>query len=424
MGDVVLQELRLATDDHAAAAGPADTVDGMPARWVASPGSTAETSAVMRVAAVHDLAVVVRGAGNRLTWGAPPERCDLLVDSTRMDAVVEHASGDLVVVVQAGCRLDVLQQRLAGAGQWLAVDPPRPGTVGGTVAAALSGPTRLAHGAVRDLVIGMTMVRADGVVAHSGGKVVKNVAGYDVGKLLTGSYGTLGVITEVAFRLHPLPKARSWVSLPRHSAAAVHEALQRVVHSQLVPGAVELDRAADGSATLTVQLEGVAPGVLARTAAALELLGPSATAGSRPPGWWGIQPAGTGEVLLKVTHELAGLPHLLTALDAAAARHRLAAHVRGSVAVGSVLVGLRAAEGGNRVGPAALGPDEVAGLVADLRQRAASFGGSVVVLDGPRVVKESLDVWGPVGAIDLMRSVKHRFDPARLLAPGRFVGGI
>ena len=415
MGDVVLELLRAATSGHATAAGAADTVDGMPARWVASPGSTAETSAVMRAAAAHDLAVVVRGAGSTLTWGAPPERVDVLLDTTRMDAVVEHAAGDLVVVVQAGCRLDALQQQLAGAGQWLAVDPPRVGTVGGTVAAALTGPTRLAHGAVRDLVIGMTMVRADGVVAHSGGKVVKNVAGYDVAKLLTGSFGTLGVITEVGFRLHPLPDARSWVSLPVHSPAEAHEALQRVVHSQLVPGAVELDRDAHGSATLTVLLEGIGPGVLARTSAALELLGPGATAGDQPPPWWGTEPA--GEVLLRLTHEITGLPHLLAALDTAAGQG-VGVQVRGSAAVGSLLAGLRS-RGADRLDPAA-----VARLVADLRERAPAWGGSVVVLDAPRPVKAALDVWGPVGALDLMRSVKHRFDPARQLSPGRFVGGI
>src|SRR4029078_10852158 len=224
MGDVILENLCAATEDHAVAATEADAVDRMPARWVAWSGTTEQTAAVMRVATHHDLAgaarasrlslhheraVAVRGSATKLTWGARPERVDLVLDTSRMDKVVEHAAGDLIVVVGAGRRIDDLQVDLAGSGQWLGVDPARRGTVGGLVATAATGPTRLLHGPVRALLIGVTVVRADGVVAHAGGKVVKNVAGYDIGKLLTGSVGTLGVITRARFRLPPLPAAPS-----------------------------------------------------------------------------------------------------------------------------------------------------------------------------------------------------------------------
>ena len=293
MGDLVLEQLLEATADHAADAADGEGVDGVPARWVAAPGSAEQASAVMRVAGEHDLAVVARGAGTKLGWGHPPERVDLLLDTGRMDAVVEHAAGDLIVVAGAGCRLTDLQARLAGAGQWLAVDPARCGTLGGLVATASTGPTRHLHGPVRDLLIGARVVRADGVRAHSGGKVVKNVAGYDVGKLLTGSYGTLAVLTEVAFRLHPLPPTRTWVSVPVASVAEAHAVTQRVVHSQLAPTAVELDRPADGGWTLSMLLEGIAAGVEGRTERALDLLGASATAAGDPPPWWGREPFGT-----------------------------------------------------------------------------------------------------------------------------------
>ncbi|MEP6629392.1 MAG: FAD-binding oxidoreductase, partial [Lapillicoccus sp.] len=170
-----------------------DRVGGMRPRWVASPTDEAGVSALLRVADEKGLAVVPRGSGTKLSWGADPERLDVVLDLSGLDRLVEHAAGDLIAVVGAGRPLDALQRDLASAGQWLAVDPARRGTVGGLVATATTGPTRLLHGPVRDLVIGATMVRADGVVARSGGKVVKNVAGYDLGKLLTGSYGTLGV---------------------------------------------------------------------------------------------------------------------------------------------------------------------------------------------------------------------------------------
>ena len=415
----ILESLCAATDDHAVVATPADSVDRMPPRWVAMPDSTEQTAAVMRVAADHDLVVVVRGSGTKLSWGARPERVDLVLDTTRMDSVVEHAAGDLIVVVGAGMRLDDLQADLVGSGQWLAVDPPRSGTVGGLIATAATGPTRLLHGPVRDLLIGVTVVRADGVVAHAGGKVVKNVAGYDVGKLLTGSFGTLAVVTQAAFRLHPLPEVRRWVSVPVRHPDGIQAMVQDVVHSQLVPTAVELDRPATGDATLSLLLEGIPPGVESRTNAALDLMGTSATAGDDAPGWWGAEPLVGGEVLLKLTHEIAGLAHLLTALDDVCAETGFTAHLRGSVAVGAVTVGLAGMAGRVDARTSALSR-----CVESLRMRAPSFGGTVVVLEAPGDGKADLDVWGPVGGLELMHAVKRQFDPGRRLAPGRFVGGI
>jgi glycolate oxidase FAD binding subunit len=412
-----LEELKAATGGHAAVATSDDAVAGMPARWVARPGSTVETSAVLKAAAAHGHTVVARGGGTKLAWGVPPERVDIVVDTTRMDAVVEHAAGDLIVVVGAGKSLAELQGELGQAGQRLGVDPARSGTVGGAVATAATGPTRLFHGAVRDLVIGMRFVRADGVAAHAGGKVVKNVAGYDLGKLLTGSLGTLGVITEVAFRLHPVPAAQRWVTCPVSESRDIQQAVSAIVHSQLVASGVELDRAPNG-ATLAVLFEGIPPGVEERVADAKKLLGVGATDSGEPPDWWRSEPE-AGGVLIKVTHEIARLQQLLEALDAATDAAGLASTLRGSPAVGTALVGVRGRDGSSV--PAA---EAVRDLVARLRERSGSFGGTVVVLEAPDEVRGALDVWGPVGALDLMRSVKEQFDPDRRLAPGRFVGGI
>jgi len=412
--ETVLPHLTEAAGGALREGGPEDHVDGMPCRWVVSPRDTAQVAAVMRVADAAGLAVVPRGSASKLGWGAPPERLDVLLDLRALDTLVEHAAGDLITVVGAGRRLDDLQGDLAGSGQWLAVEPSRSGTVGGLVATACTGPTRLLHGPVRDLVIGTTMVRADGVVARSGGKVVKNVAGYDLGKLLTGSFGTLGVVTEVAFRLHPVADAHGWVSVPTASAQHAHALVQGVIHSHLVATACELDRPADGPAALAVRLDGIAPGVAARTAAALTLLGEGATALEVAPPWWGSEPGEPDEVLLKVTHEISGLPALLDVVDAAADRSSVPIDLRGSVAVGTVLARLRGT------------PDRsaVATVVEDLRAGAPRFGGTVVVLEADPDTKRTLDVWGPVKGLDLMHSVKRRLDPGRTLSPGRFVGGI
>jgi len=435
-----IEELQRACDGHVTSATEADAVLGVQPSWVASPASTQEVAALMRVAAEHDLAVLVRGTGTKLAWGNPPKRCDVVLDTRRLDTLVEHAAGDLIVVAGAGRTLERVQQDVGGSSQRLGVDPPRQGTVGGAVASGSTGPLRLRHGAVRDLVIGMTLVRADGVVAHSGGKVVKNVAGYDLGKLLTGSFGTLGVVTEVAFRLHPVPAGQRWVVADVASAQDAQAAVQDMVHSQLMASAVELDWD-DGHGRVGVQIEGHADAAAGCADEARDLLGSGATHEERPPGWWDEEPQWTA-ALLKVTHEIAGLPRLLDAIARSEQASGLRAALRGSPAVGVGLVGLRsntdssgdaragsasgdAGSAGHTGDPSGDGlADAVARFTESLRDDAASFGGSVVLLEAPTGVRERVDPWGPVSGIDLMRAVKAQFDPGRLLAPGRFVGGI
>ena len=171
-----------------------------------------------------------------------------LIDTRGLDRIVEHAAGDLVVTAQAGVTLAALQDHVASSAQWLALDPPEPGaTLGGVIATAASGPRRLLYGTPRDLLIGITVVLADGTIAHSGGKVVKNVAGYDLGKLFTGSFGTLGVIAQCTFRLHPLPVDRRVV---RAGSTIRPPPCSWCRRSGAVPCAIEWD-----GATLTVVIE-------------------------------------------------------------------------------------------------------------------------------------------------------------------------
>ena len=400
--------------DAVRAGGEGDAVDGLVPSWVVAPADTAQVAAVLGLAHAAGLSVVPRGSGSKLAWGAPAERVDVVLDTTRLDALVDHAAGDLVAVVGAGRRLETLQADLAAAGQWLAVDPPRRGTLGGLVATADSGPARLQYGAVRDLVIGMTVVRADGVVAHSGGRVVKNVAGYDLGKLLTGAFGTLGVVTEVAVRLHPVPEASRTVVVPVVGPPHAHALVQGVVHSQLVPAACEIDWPATGPGELAVRFDGIGPGVDARATAAVEMLGAGARPQDEPPPWWGRDPGGAGDVTLKVTHEIASVTTLLTALAEVTTRTGVALDLRGSVGVGVAQVALRGEH--DRAA--------IAAVVDELRSRATGFGGSVVVRDADPDTRRRVDVWGPVSGLDLMRRVKDRFDPTRVLSPGRFVGGL
>ena len=407
--------------DEVTDAGPADAVDGVPAALVARPGSTAETAEVLRAAAAQGLTVVARGRGTTLTWGRPPERADLVVDLSRMSAVLDHAAGDLIVDTQAGTLLSDVQQTVGSAGQRLALDEPVPGSsIGGVLATNGSGPGRVGVGSARDLLIGVTVVRADGVVAKAGGRVVKNVAGYDLGKLVIGSFGTLAVITEAVFRLHPVPPAQRFVTVPFGTAEDAARLVQTVVHAQVVPSAVEVDWRADGTGTVGVLLGGTAAGVEGRTATTLELLGTGAEAAEEPPAGWGVLPWHDGPAGdqpptgLKLTCALSGLSPVLAAARRAAADADVALTVRGSGGAG-VLYGAL---------PADAPVDAVAGVVARTRAACTAHGGALVVLEAPAAVKAAVDTWGPVPAIDLMRRVKDQFDPERRLAPGRFVGGI
>jgi glycolate oxidase FAD binding subunit len=394
-----------------AEAGPADTIAGVPARFVASPSSTVECAAVVREAAARDLAVVVRGAGTKQAWALPPRQLDLILDTRRMTGVVEHAAGDLVVVVRAGTIMDDLAGTLAGARQQLALDVPLAGaTVGGTVATATSGPRRMLYGAVRDLIIGVTIVRADGTVAHAGGKVVKNVAGYDLGKLMAGSYGTLAVLTECAFRLHPLPAAVAFVRCRVPGPPQAARLVAAVLGAQLVPSALEVDAPPSGGIDVTVLLEGVPAGVSGRVASCVALLGGEADVADAPPPGWGGYPWGAGDVGLRLSVPLSGVHAVLAAVETARERHGVALAARGSAGSGVLYAGL----------PGATDPDVAARVVTELRAAAEH----AVVLTAPRPVRERVDVWGPVDALDLMRRVKAQFDPNARLAPGRFVGGI
>jgi len=415
MVDGPLDALRAAACDAARPAEDADAVAGVPARYVAAPASTDEAAAVVRAAAAHDLAVVVRGAGTKQDWAAPPRRLDLVLDTRRLTGVVEHAAGDLVVVVRAGTVREELQEKLTPAGQQLALDTPMPGaTVGGTVAVSTSGPRRMLYGTVRDVLIGVTIVRPDGAVAHAGGKVVKNVAGYDLGKLVAGSYGTLGVITQCAFRLHPLPAATALVSRRVEGPEEAGRLAAAVLAAQVVPSALEVDAPPDGGIEVAVLLEGVPQGVETRVATTRRLLGGETTVSGTQPAWWSAYPWSSGDVGLKLTAVLSRVPALLAAVGTVRERYGAPLAARGSAGVGVLYAGL----------PGATDPDVVARIVEELRTAAHAAAGHAVVLTAPAAVHDRVDVWGPVEGLDLMRRVKQQFDPDRRFAPGRFVGGI
>lgn len=381
--------VRIAGPDRVRPAAAEDSVSGVDGRLVVSPRSTGEVSAIM---GLDGGPVIVRGNGTKLAWGAAPRSVEVVLDMSTMDQVVEYAPSDLIAIVQPGLPMRAFQQLLAEKGQRFALDDPTgAGTVGGTVVANASGPRRFRFGSARDLVIGVTTVLADGTVAKAGGKVVKNVAGYDLMKLMIGSLGTLAVVTELAVRLHPLPPATAVVAVEVADPDAAQRAVLHTLQAQSAPTAVELDWTEH---RLYVLFEGSPDAVARRAGECADSLG-GAVQPEFPP-HLERYPAG---ILVKSTFVPNGLSDVLSALEAFPG-----ARIHGQAGTGVLYAGVDSST-----------PD----ALSQLRAAVAAHGGSAVVLGAA-----DLDVWGPVGTVDLMRRVKAEFDPDNRLSPGRFVGGI
>jgi glycolate oxidase FAD binding subunit len=409
-------------------AGKADVVAGVRPRVVVEPASEAEVAAVLACANREGLKVLVRGGGTQLGVGFPPRGGDVLLSMTRLAAVAEHNPHDLTATVEAGIRLDALQASLASARQWLALDPilPPTATAGGIVATNATGPRRLRYGGVRDQIIGVRVALADGTIARGGGKVVKNVAGYDLPKLFTGSLGTLGVIVAATFRLYPIPTASRTVVLPGSDLAPLCALAVSAIGSTLVPTTLDVvgPSAPDGPYIFAARFESEAESAedqadrliaLAdeQSGAARKLAGEEeAQLWLRIDGTLATTSAAEAALTLKASLLPTDLAGWLAILRAAAERARLDVRWRAHAGHGLVYVRLTGAE------------DALVMAVDELRQAASERRGSLVVLDAPHALAERVDVWGPSPAVELMRRLKASFDPNATLNPGRFVGRI
>ena len=419
--NVSLEDLqKIVGEEHAREATGEDAVDGVEPAFVVEPGSIEETSELMKLASEEGLTAAARGSGTKMSLGNPPRDLDLILSTVRMNEIIEHTPGDQVVRVQAGLKLQDLQEQLASANQVLAIDPPERGaTIGGMVAANSSGPRRFQYGTIRDLIIGITVVLPDGTVAKAGGKVVKNVAGYDLSKLFTGSLGTLGIIATCNFRLHPRPEAARTVAVELGDTVFAGKAAQAAMHAQIVASAVELHWSEEGK-LLTVLIEGIPPGVEAQAETVSFLLkefGEVRTLSDEEVENLGpLDPPGVGdeEVAIKIAHPPADLTGVLDSALGATERRSVTPRITGHAGTGVTYVALSGGDEEARVQ-----------VVDELREIWVRRGGSVIVRKAPPSAKERLDVWGPAGDyLGLLQRVKDKFDPRDVLNPGRFVGGI
>ncbi len=380
----------------------------------AAPANILQIAEVLRFAHKNDLSVAPAGGGTKAGWGnRVPARIRL--STKRLTSLIEHSWQDMTCTVEAGSTWATMQAELARHSQMVALDPlwPDRATVGGIAAVNDSGALRLKYGGLRDLILGMTLVLADGTIARTGGKVVKNVAGYDLHKLMTGSFGTLGVIAEVNFRLHPMEEHAGTWSATASDVAQFESPLRALLDSQIAPSCVQV-RVKREKCAVDIRIAAV-PHCLDEQADRLEKVFESFhLAVSTEEVWQARQELFDRDyaVILKVSLLPAEICSILSELQQQAVSDRLDIHAVAQ-ANGLVTVAFGAAT------------DEVIASVEYLRTRARNSGGSVVALQMPDELRGRLDVWNcDFNALPLMREIKRRFDTKQILNPGRFVGNI
>ena len=410
--------IALAGSGYARSATAPDAVAGVHPKLVVEPGTEQELAEILRLSSEASLAVIPRGGGTKLGWGNSPARADLIVLTSRLSKIIEHAWADLTVSAEAGCTIQKLQETLAQHGQRLALDPlwPRKATIGGVLSTNDSGALRLRFGALRDLIIGVTIALPDGTLASSGGKVVKNVAGYDLPKLVTGALGTLGVITRAVFRLHPLPRNTRSFSISTADGVTMQQFVLAVQNSKLAHTSLQSHFSSDASPVSDILFEGTEAGLAAqevqlRKLSALASFSEASTARwtAREELWAFSDSAGTA--MAKISILPAKLARTMELVKRAASEQQL----RWKSLVYATGLGWLRLEGE---------AGSLFGALQRLRGELQGQGGSLVALHRPEKMP-ALDAWGNAGdALPLMKAVKQQLDPKSTLNPGRFVGGI
>jgi glycolate oxidase FAD binding subunit len=430
--DKILHRLReVFGEDHAQLlSGSRFRVAGETSRIVAFPRDLNELSEVMKLAHEERWRVIPAGAGTWLELGNRPTQLNLIVSTGRMNRALEYEPADLTATIEAGCALEDFNRMAAEHHQFIPLDPfgDRAMTIGGVIASASSGPARAAYDTPRDWLIGITVVHADGRVSKAGGKVVKNVAGYDLCKLYTGSYGTLAVIAEMSFKLRALPPLEKTIVFYAGAPDPLCAMLSRFTDSPLQPTAVELISPSDslplerGRFALALRFlnepETVDSQIEEVKALGAELQHAVLSEGEAAAFWQTYRDSEVSpgwEFSLRMT----GLPADLPAMLADAGRILPRAFLRAHAANG--ILRIHAETGWLDELKTRLQPRKI----AELRRAAQSRGGQLLIVRAPGEISDQLDVWGEAGATaDLMRALKARFDPDGLLNPGRFVAGI
>ena len=393
------------------------------------PETQAQLSDVVACCAQNNWVILTCGSGSKLHWGGlvkvdPTTHYQeiIVVSCDRLNGLIEHAVGDLTVTVEPGIKYAELQATLAKTGQFLAIDPayPETATLGGIIATADTGSLRQRYRGVRDMLLGISLVRSDGKIAKAGGRVVKNVAGYDLMKLFTGSYGTLGIISQVTLRVYPIQEASGTVVLVGEREH-IAKATQTLLSSALTPVAVELL-----STNLVKELDlGKAVGLIVRFQTVIgsveeqlqKLLEVGNSLGLNCIRYCDYEVELWNKLKQKIWHS-----HRKTEIICKiGVMPNQAVKTLNQVALETGLGLIHAGSGLGELHFNSVNPE----TILELRQWCESIGGFLTVLAAPLEIKQKLDVWGyNQNGLDIMRRIKQKFDPQNILNPHSFVGGI
>ena len=387
-----------------------DRVGGVLPTRVVAPESTEQVSAVLAWANEHDVRIVARGGGSKLAWCNPATSVDLILSLEKFQRIVEHAWQDMTVTVETGVTIATLQRELAKQRQRLPLDAlwPERSTVGGVIAANDSGALRLRYGSIRDLILGVTVVLANGTIARSGGRVVKNVAGYDLPKLFAGSFGTLGIITEVTLRTYPLPHSFRTISVQFTDLVNANQYMMAIADTSLVPTGLQLRVATGQSPIVDVRFEGLEEGITAQIGKATTLASSGKIVTTSEDVWSKREELWSADESAMVG-KFSVLPSRI-----GECMNVIASHCDSFAAISQSL----------GLGLCRIMIKDSKALLA-LRAVLRPISGTFTVLHAPLEIRRGVDSFDDPGtAHPLMVRIKQRFDPRGILSPGRFVGGM
>jgi glycolate oxidase FAD binding subunit len=423
--DALLEAAGLVGRAAARSGGGRDRIQDVEPRFVVEPDSPEALAALLCWASKERLSAVIRGNGTKSDWGRRPTAVDLIVSTRRLNRVLSHQHGDLTATLEAGATLTTVAGELSRHGQWLPLSASfADATIGGTVAANDSGPLRQRHGTARDLLIGVHLALADGNLVKAGGNVVKNVAGYDLGKLMSGSFGSLAAIVSATFKLAPLPAASSTVVAAFRDRDAFVQAAAGIGSSQLEPAVFDLHVTSENaglkprattetSHRLLIQFASAPAAVEAQIDAARRLMTGGEVdvlSGALESDLWanhGQQIWNAAGAVIRLSWLPAALPAVLAVVDEINQLGDASVELLGRTGVGAGLVRVHADL-----------PIQVA-AIQRLRKRSGVIG-NVVVLRGTAAVKEQTDVWGLSSDVStLLEGIKQALDPAGILGAGR-----
>jgi len=413
-------------------------VENMVPEVVLFPNDIEQVSEIMKIAYKESLSVLPWGSGTKSTLGNKPERADIVISTKNLDHIIEHGASDLVATTESGITLKKFQSALNKENQFLALDPPHVGskaTVGGIIATNDSGPERLRYGTLREFLIGLKVVRADGTIFKGGSKVVKNVAGYDLPKLYTGSLGTLGIIVEATFRLYPVPEYSETYLVSFSSLEESHDTVMTLLNSDLVITSLEILNPElissfakrndleieDNKYTLAIGIKNVEKAVKDQISSLKTICDQNGGKGKVIRGaqeeklWedirdfpWKLFKA--GRVVCKASVLIKQIPKVLETVKRLSDENGIKTYISARAGNGILIISIKG---------------EVSSVIDSLnslRGFLSSIGGHLILQEAPYEIKAGVSVWGDFGSgLSIMKKIKFNFDPNNLLNPGRYI---